>query len=85
LALTAAQNKEEGYVSVPMEAKELVGKTGISDTVLRLSGKVRVNDKMYDAVSEYGFIEKGEKVLITRYESGQVYVTNVIDKGTATE
>jgi membrane-bound serine protease (ClpP class) len=80
IALTSVQNKEDGFVGVPMEIKEMVGKTGVADTVLKLSGKVRIDGKMYDAISEYGFIEKGEKVKVTRYESGQVYVTKVIDE-----
>jgi len=79
LALTSVQNNEEGYIGVPMETKEMVGKTGVTDTVLRLSGKVRIDDKMYDAISEYGFIEKGEDVRVTRYESGQIYVTKTIE------
>ncbi|MDD4922800.1 MAG: NfeD family protein [Bacteroidales bacterium] len=86
MALTSVQNNEEGFIGVPMEIKDMVGKTGIADTVLRLSGKVRINDKMYDAVSEYGFIEKGEKVRVTRYESGQVYVTkNIEEESKSTE
>jgi membrane-bound serine protease (ClpP class) len=80
LALTSVQNNEEGYIGVPMETKDMVGKTGVTDTVLRLSGKVRIDDKMYDAISEYGFIEKGENVRVTRYESGQIYVTKIIEE-----
>ncbi|MCE5174191.1 MAG: NfeD family protein [Bacteroidales bacterium] len=80
LALTSVQNNEEGYIGVPMETKDMVGKTGVTDTVLRLSGKVRIDDKMYDAISEYGFIEKGENVRVTRYESGQIYVTKAIEE-----
>jgi membrane-bound serine protease (ClpP class) len=34
-------------------------------------------DQIYDAVSEYGFINKGEKVKVTRYETGQIYVIKV--------
>lgn len=80
IALTSVQNREEGFIGVPMEVREMVGKTGVADTVLRLSGKVRIDDRMYDAISEYGFIEKGEKVRVTRYEAGQIYVTKVIEE-----
>ena len=85
MALTSVQNNEEGFIGVPMEIKEMVGKTGVADTVLRLSGKVRIDDKMYDAISEYGYIEKGEKIKVTRYESGQVYVTKIIGEKTKTK
>jgi len=77
MALNTVQNLEDGYIGVPSEIKELVGKEGIADTDLRLSGKVRVEGKMYDAISEYGYIEKGERVLVNSYESGQVYVTKL--------
>jgi membrane-bound serine protease (ClpP class) len=35
---------------------------------------VKIQDNLYDAKSEYGFIEKGEAVKVVRYETGQVYV-----------
>ncbi len=74
VALVKTLDNQSGYIGVSMEAKELVGKQGIASTVLRLSGKVQVEGKTYDAVSEDGFIEKGTLVEIIRYETGQVYV-----------
>ena len=44
---------------------------------LRLSGKVILNGKVYDAVSEDGFIEKDVAVKVIRYETGQIYVEKV--------
>jgi len=79
IALTSVQNNEDGFIGVPMEIREMIGRNGIADTDLRLSGKVRIEAKMYDAVSEYGFIEKGEQVIVTRYESGQIYVIKKIE------
>jgi membrane-bound serine protease (ClpP class) len=74
LALTAVQKKSDGFVGVPSEPAELIGQTGLADTMLRPSGKVRVAGKMYDAVSEFGFIDRGERIRVTRMSSGQVYV-----------
>jgi membrane-bound serine protease (ClpP class) len=74
LSLKSEQKEEEGYIGVETEQDSLVGLTGVAHTVLRPSGWVKVNDKIYDAASEYGFIEKGESVKIIRYETGQVYV-----------
>ena len=42
--------------------------------VLRPSGRVMIQEKLYDAISEYGLIEKGEAIKVIRYETGQVYV-----------
>ena len=70
----ALVSDQEGYVSVPMEPLTLVGQTGIASTVLRPSGKVRIGDQHYDAVSMKGFIEKGDEVVVKRYENFQLYV-----------
>ena len=53
---------------------DLVGKEGIAATVLRPSGKVIIDGVYYDGVSESGFIEKGVKVTVVRFENAQVYV-----------
>ncbi len=74
LALTTDQKISDGYLGVESAQKNLVGLTGIAQTVLRPSGKVTINDKIYDAKAEYGFISKGEKIKVLRYETGQVYV-----------
>ncbi len=74
LSLKSEQQVDKGYIAVGTEQQSLVGEPGVAHTVLRPSGRVRVNDKIYDAMAEYGFIEKGESVKIVRYESGQVYV-----------
>jgi len=77
VALTSVQNVSDGYVGIPEEIMVLTDKTGIADTMLRPSGKVRIDDKMYDAMSEFGYIDKGEAIRVTRSESGQVYVVKV--------
>lgn len=74
VALVKTLDNQSGYIGVSMDAKELIGQQGVASTVLRLSGKVQVEGKTYDAVSEDGFIEKGTIVQIIRYETGQVYV-----------
>lgn len=66
---------QEGYYSVPMAPSALVGKTGISATVLRPSGKVIVDGEYYDAVSDKGFIDKGEEIVVKKYGSSQLYVS----------
>lgn len=60
-------------VSTP-PLNNLAGKEGIAETVLRPSGKVSIEGEWYDGVSESGFIEKGTKVRVVRFENAQVYV-----------
>lgn len=74
LSLKSEQLMEDGYIGVETEQKTLIGEKGLAHTVLRPSGKVKINEKLYDASSELGFIEKGEQVKVVRYETGQLYV-----------
>ena len=73
----ALEANQEGYFSVSMTPSILVGKTGIAATVLRPSGKVLIEEEYYDAVSDKGFINKGEKVIVKKYGSSQLYVVKV--------
>jgi membrane-bound serine protease (ClpP class) len=52
----------------------LVGKTGKAMTVLRPSGKVIIDNEVYDAVSNQGFINSGTTVTVVKFENMQIYV-----------
>ncbi len=77
MALETVLDKKDGYVGVSMKGLELIGKIGVTSTVLRPSGKVQIDNVTYDAISEQEFIEKGTEVKVERYETGQVYVERV--------
>lgn len=74
LALWDTQQKNDGYIGVDISYSGMIGITGTAYTVLRPSGKVEINGEIYDAKSEYGFIDKGESVKVVKYETGQLYV-----------
>jgi len=75
LALETVQNTDEGYVSFDTATqKSLIGRTAIAHTVLRPSGKVIIDGRVFDAKSEEGFIDRGSSVKIMRDEAGQLYV-----------
>jgi len=40
-------------------------------------GKVEIRGDIFDAKSEFGFIEKGMKIRVVRYETGQLYVEKI--------
>ncbi len=65
---------QEGFVSVSMEPLTMVGRTGVAATVLRPSGRVIIDGEYYDAISLKGFIEKGDEVVVKRFENFQLYV-----------
>ena len=74
LVLNAVQNKAEGYTSASSEDADLIGSEGVAYTDMMPSGKVEVNDRVYDAASETGFIEKGQKVKVTDYTGSNLKV-----------
>jgi membrane-bound serine protease (ClpP class) len=67
----------ENAGSVDPETHGLVGKTGMAMTVLRPSGKILIDNEMYDAVSNLDFIETGKEVKVVRFENMQLYVEEV--------
>jgi membrane-bound serine protease (ClpP class) len=61
MALTDTQDSRKGYVSTVFE-QSMTGKTGIAQTILRPSGKVIIEGKIYDAYTRGDYVEKGEAV-----------------------
>ena len=74
LVLASVQNKNEGYVGVDIKEAALIGKEGVAFTVLRPSGKVQIDNEIYDATALMGFIEKGDEIVVTKYETAQLFV-----------
>lgn len=77
LALDSVQAKEDGFTSSDQHYVDVIGMEGIAETVLRPSGKVEIEDEIYDAFSEAGFIEKGSKVKVTGYINAQLKVREI--------
>lgn len=76
-ALRKNLNVQDGYVGVGITDLSLVGRQGTTHTVLRPSGKVLINDCLYDAISDSDMIEKGCEIEVTRIETNQVYVRKI--------
>ena len=74
MTLTTVESTEQGYVGVQINPVSILGKRGIAETVLRPSGRVSIEGKDYDAMTEGMFINRGEIVRVTRFEAGQIYV-----------
>ena len=64
VALEQTQDREKGYTS-SFRDQSLIGFTGVSYTVLRPSGKVMINDTIYDAYTRGEYIAQGEKIVVT--------------------
>lgn len=76
LALGSTQDTEKGYIAVEVN-KDLIGEDGTCISDLRPSGKIMINNKVYDAIAITGLISKGELVKVTRQETSQLYVIRI--------
>lgn len=74
LALMSTQQTGSGYISADMRCAELVGKTGIAHTILRPAGKIEIDNDVYDAVAQTGYIDKGQAIHVIKYENAQLIV-----------
>ncbi|MEA3447985.1 MAG: NfeD family protein [Bacteroidota bacterium] len=74
LALDTTQKTEEGYISTDYSWRDMIGKTGTASSDLRPSGKIKIDEKIYDAKAINGYIEQGSPVIVKRFETGQLYV-----------
>lgn len=74
IALKTELSKDSGFLSQGEGLFHLVGKKGITTTILRPSGKVQIDDESFDAISEYGIIEKGTPITAIKFENSQLIV-----------
>jgi len=74
LALAKTQETDEGYTSANKSYSNMKGKEGIARTILRPSGKVSIDGDQFDATALTGFIEKGVKIVVVGYQTGQLVV-----------
>jgi membrane-bound serine protease (ClpP class) len=75
----ALTNDLETSSTVDIVYRNFIGKTAEAVTVLRPSGKIKIKNEIYDAVSNGNFIDKGDKVIITNFENAQLYVEKKSD------
>lgn len=76
-SLADTQQREAGYTS-SIYKHELLGREGIAHTRLMPSGKILINDDVYDAYSRGEFIDRGEKVLVISTEGTSLRVKKVV-------
>lgn len=76
-SLADTQRRDEGYTS-SFYSNDLLGKEGISHTRLMPSGKIIIEDEMYDSYSRGEFIDKGEKVKVISTEGTSLRVKKIV-------
>ncbi|MBS1680175.1 MAG: nodulation protein NfeD [Bacteroidetes bacterium] len=77
IALTETQESARGY-SVNAASKEMIGKTGIAHTVLRPSGKVIIEDQVYDAFTRGEYVHQGDGIEVIGTEGVTLKVKSTV-------
>jgi membrane-bound serine protease (ClpP class) len=77
VVLTSSQLSEQGYSSASADFRKMVGKTGITLTMLRPAGKIEIDGETYEATALTGFIERDVPVKVLKYETSQLIVKKV--------
>jgi membrane-bound serine protease (ClpP class) len=74
LALDRIQDSAEGFTSAYSDYSNMLHEIGVAHSILRPSGKVMINNDLYDATASSGFIDEGEQVEVVGYQTGQLFV-----------
>lgn len=76
ISLADTQQKSDGYTS-SFYSNDLLGKKGVSHTRLMPSGKILIEDEIYDAYSRGEFIDRGENIQVISTEGTSLRVKKV--------
>jgi len=73
VSLPTELKDSEGFVGVEIHYHHLVGKTAVVKTDMRPSGKIDIDGSWYEATMDMGMANKGDSVIVTRFEAGRLY------------
>lgn len=76
VALTDTQDRTAGYTS-SFNQRDMRGKKGVAETVLRPSGKISIEGQLYDAFTRGEFIEKGQSVEVLSETGSSLQVKKI--------
>lgn len=76
MALEKKMTTKEGYTSQTL-APELIGKKGTAYTVLRPSGKIRIDHDVYEATTRGEFIDKDDDIIVLSIEGNILKVKKI--------
>ncbi len=78
ISLNDSQESSQGF-SVNSNTQAMMGKKGLAHTILRPSGKVLIEDQVYDAFTRGEFVEKGEPIEVIGTEGVTLRVKKSVD------
>ena len=71
------ENKEDGYSSTDKKYLTLRDKEGISITDLRPSGKVMIENEVYDVVTDGNYLPKETQIKVSKIEGFRIVVEKI--------
>ena len=74
--LSRKEGKNEGFVSHD-SLEDIKDKEGIALTLLRPAGKVKINGRKFDVVTEGGYVQKNEKVKVIMISGNKIVVRKI--------
>ncbi|OHX68620.1 NfeD family protein [Flammeovirga pacifica] len=77
VGLKESMSSDEGYSADVFETS-YVGQVGVTHTVLRPSGKIKIENEYFDATTEGGFIEKGTEVEVVSQNNMSLKVRELV-------
>ena len=73
LVNATSENKEDGYSSTDKKYLTLMDKEGISITDLRPSGKVMIENEVYDVVTDGNYLPKETQIKVSKIEGFRIH------------
>lgn len=77
LALQHVQDASAGYTTASADYSDMVGRKGVAHTMLRPSGKVMIDNELFDATLVTGFADEGQDIEVVSYHTGQLFVRRI--------
>ena len=77
MRLNAREDSKKGFAASSSQLEELVGKTGVSLTILRPAGTAKIEGKRVDVVTEGIFIPKDTDIKVVMVKGNRVVVRKI--------
>lgn len=77
IALTDRLTTDAGYSTMSQEYESLIGKEGMTQSVLRPVGTIRINHKDYSAVSNGQWLDKGIRIKVVQVDGTKILVEKI--------
>jgi len=77
VALQTVQNKSEGYSAASFRTETMLGRKGVAYTNLRPSGKIMIDDDIYDAFTRGNYIPKDAVIEVISEEGTSLKVKGI--------